>query len=200
MTMLGQYRARDSILHRLPAGTKLIGLVVAVLVVAVPPPSLWNLGGGAVLVLACYLVGRLGVGELWRQVLAIRWIIMFIVVVPLLFLPIPTVLATAARVVVVLLLAAIVTLTTRTTEILDAVEHALHPFRRFGVNPDRIGLMLALTIRTVPVVAGLAGELRDAQRARIGRLSVKAFVVPLLVQSLRHADDTAEALAARGVE
>lgn len=200
MTMLGQYRARDSILHRLPAGAKLIGLVVVIVAVVVPPPTWWGLGAGAVVVIAGYLVGRLGLAELWRQILAVRWLIVFIVVVPLIFLPIPTVLATAARVVIVLLLAAIVTLTTRTTEILDAVERALRPLRRFGVNPDRIGLMLALTIRTVPVIAGLAGELRDAQRARMGRLSVKAFVVPLLVQSLRHADDTADALAARGVE
>lgn len=200
MTMLGQYRARDSILHRLPAGAKLIGLVVVIVAVVVPPPTWWDLGAGAVVVIAGYLVGRLGLAELWRQILAVRWLIVFIVVVPLIFLPIPTVLATAARVVIVLLLAAIVTLTTRTTEILDAVERALRPLRRFGVNPDRIGLMLALTIRTVPVIAGLAGELRDAQRARTGRLSVKAFVVPLLVQSLRHADDTADALAARGVE
>ncbi|MCW4458833.1 energy-coupling factor transporter transmembrane protein EcfT [Microbacterium sp. MPKO10] len=200
MTMLGQYRARDSILHRLPAGAKLIGLVVVIVAVVVPPPTWWGLGAGAVVVIAGYLVGRLGLAELWRQILAVRWLIVFIVVVPLIFLPIPTVLATAARVVIVLLLAAIVTLTTRTTEILDAVERALRPLRRFGVNPDRIGLMLALTIRTVPVIAGLAGELRDAQRARTGRLSVKAFVVPLLVQSLRHADDTADALAARGVE
>ena len=200
MTMLGQYRARDSILHRLPAGAKLIGLVVVIVAVVVPPPTWWGLGAGAVVVIAGYLVGRLGLAELWRQILAVRWLIVFIVVVPLIFLPIPTVLATAARVVIVLLLAAIVTLSTRTTEILDAVERALRPLRRFGVNPDRIGLMLALTIRTVPVIAGLAGELRDAQRARTGRLSVKAFVVPLLVQSLRHADDTADALAARGVE
>ncbi|TQO23484.1 energy-coupling factor transporter transmembrane component T family protein [Paramicrobacterium agarici] len=198
--MLGQYRARDSILHRLPAGAKLVGLIVVVLIVAVPPPSLWNLGGGAALVVACFIGARLGLGELWRQILGIRWLIVVIVIVPMLFLPIPTVAATAARVVIVLLLAAVVTLTTRTTEILDAVQRALQPLRRFGVNPDRIGLMLALTIRTVPVIAGLAGELRDAQRARAGRLNVRAFVVPLLVQSLRHADDTADALAARGVE
>lgn len=200
MTMLGQYRARDSILHRLPAGAKLIGLVAVIVAVVVPPPTWWGLGAGAAVVVAGYLVGRLGLAELGRQILAVRWLIVFIVAVPLIFLPIPTVLATAARVVIVLLLAAIVTLTTRTTEILDAVERSLRPLRRFGVNPDRIGLMLALTIRTVPVIAGLAGELRDAQRARTGRLSVKAFVVPLLVQSLRHADDTADALAARGVE
>ncbi len=200
MTMLGQYRGGGSILHRVPAGWKMLGLVVLALVLVTPPPVWWNLGGGAVLVIAGYLISGIGLGELWRQIIAIRLIIVFLVAVPLLFLPIPSVLGNAARVILVLLLAALVTMTTRTTEILDAVQHVLRPFTRFGVNPDRVGLVLALTIRAVPVVAGIAAELRDAQRARAGRVSVRAYVVPLLVQSLRYADDTADALAARGVE
>ncbi|SEB84938.1 biotin transport system permease protein [Paramicrobacterium humi] len=200
MTTLGQYRAGSSILHRLPAGAKLLGLVLLAVVITVPAPAAWNLGGAAVLVIALYLVAGLGLGELWRQVLAIRLLIVFVVAVPLLFMPIPTVLGNAARMVLVLLLAALVTLTTRTSAMLDTVQRALVPFRRLGVNPDRIGLVLALTIRAVPVITGLAEQLRDAQRARGGRLSVRAYVVPLLVQSLRHADDTADALAARGVE
>lgn len=200
MTTLGQYRAGDSILHRIPAGAKLLALVVLALIITVPAPAAWNLGGGAVLVTVLFLVSGLGLGELWRQLLGIRVLILFVVAVPLLFLPIPTVLGNAMRMILVLLLAALVTLTTRTSAILDTVQHVLWPFRRFGVNPDRVGLVLALTIRAVPVVAGIAEQLRDAQRARGGRTSIRAYVVPLLVQSLRHADDTADALAARGVE
>jgi biotin transport system permease protein len=52
----------------------------------------------------------------------------------------------------------------------------------------------------VPVVVGLAEEVRDAQRARGLAASPRAFAVPLIVRSLRHADALGEALAARGLD
>jgi biotin transport system permease protein len=72
--------------------------------------------------------------------------------------------------------------------------------RRVGVDPERIGLLLALGVRCVPVVVGLAEQVRDAQRARGLGASPRAFAVPLIVRSLRHADALGEALVARGVE
>ena len=42
-------------------------------------------------------------------------------------------------------------------------QRLLRPLRRFGVDPDRVGLVLALTIRCIPLLvdivrAGLGGE------------------------------------------
>ena len=76
----------------------------------------------------------------------------------------------------------------------------VRPLRFVGVDPARVGLLLALGIRCVPVVVGLAHEVRDAQRARGLAASPRAFVVPLIVRSLRHADALGEALVARGAE
>jgi len=98
------------------------------------------------------------------------------------------------------LLAALVTLTTRTTALVDAVVAGCRPLRSVGVDPERVGLMIALGIRCVPVVAGLAEEVRDAQRARGLTASPRAFAVPLIVRALRHADALGEALVARGVD
>jgi biotin transport system permease protein len=50
------------------------------------------------------------------------------------------------------------------------------------------------------VIAGFATDIRDAQRARGVRVGPHTAVVPLLVLSLKHSDELAEALAARGVE
>jgi biotin transport system permease protein len=52
----------------------------------------------------------------------------------------------------------------------------------------------------VPVVAALAVEVRDAQRARGLTTSLRAFAVPLIIRALRHADALGEALVARGVD
>ena len=102
---------------------------------------------------------------------------------------------------VLVLLAALVTLTTRTTD--AGRRGGGRAAGRCGcsrVDPERIGLMIALGIRCVPVVVGLAEEVRDAQRARGLTASPRAFAVPLIVRSLRHADALGEALAARGLD
>lgn len=200
MQPLGLYRPGSSVIHRLPAGTKLLALFVLALAVSVPPPTVWLLGGLTFLVIALYVVAGLGFLELGRQVVMIRWLILVVTIAGLLFLPLSDVLANVTRMVLVIVLAGLLTLTTRTSAILDAFERALSPLRRFGVDPRRISLVLALAIRTVPVIAGFARQLGDAQRARGGRVSVRAYVVPLLVLSLRHSDDLADALVARGAD
>ena len=63
-----------------------------------------------------------------------------------------------------------------------------------------MGLVLNLAIRCVPLMADLAAEVRDAQRARGLELSARAFVVPLLARAPHRADDIAEALTVRGLE
>ena len=61
-------------------------------------------------------------------------------------------------------------------------------------------MLLATTVTAIPVIAGFAAAIREAQRARGVRLLPHAVVVPLLVMSLKHADDLAEAMVARGAE
>jgi biotin transport system permease protein len=81
---------------------------------------------------------------------------------------------------------------------LAVLQSLLRPLRRVGVDPEAVSMAVSLTLTMVPVVAGLAQRVRDAERARGVRLGVRG-VVPLLVLTLRHADQVGDALAARGV-
>ncbi|BDZ56033.1 hypothetical protein GCM10025870_31060 [Agromyces marinus] len=105
----------------------------------------------------------------------------------------------AGRLVIAVALAAVYTLTTTVTATLDAVQLLLRPFARW-VDPDRIGLALALAIRCVPLLADLVREVLDARRARGAEGSPTAFAVPVMVRTLRTADRLGEALMARGVD
>ena len=78
------------------------------------------------------------------------------------------------------------------------ITRLLQPARRIGVDPDRVALLLALTIRAVPVIAATLQEARDARRARGLERSTRALVTPVVVRTIRHADRVGEALAARG--
>ena len=203
MTGLGLYHPGTSALHRLPAGAKLALLLTAAVATRwLDRP--WRVGLALLLTLVLYGAARIPVPLLVAQVRPL-WLLAVVLGA---FQWWVSGLRTAVDVVgvlaVLVLLAALVTLTTRTTAMVDAVVRVCGPLGRLPgrsrVDPERIGLLLALGIRSVPVVVGLARQVREAQLARGLGTSPTAFAVPLVVRSLRHADALGEALAARGVD
>lgn len=198
--MISLYRPGHSLLHRAPPWSKL--LVLAVLALAISFTGTWWPGLIAVcsIVALGYLVAGLGLRELARQVVQMRWVILVMSASQLLFLPLDQAVSGTVRVTAVIVLAALLTLTTRTSDLLDTLESALAPISRFGVPTAQISLTIGLTITTIPVLASLGARLREAQLARTGRVRLQAFVVPLLVLSLKHADELADALRARGID
>lgn len=197
--MITLYRPGSGWLHRAPAGPKAFGILLVVLAISLLPTSWWTAGIAAGVTVLAYLTSGLGLGELGRQLLLIRWIITITLAGQLLFLDVESAVSNTSRIVAAILLAALLVLSTRVAELLDAFERALQPLGRLGVDPSRIALMLAVAINTVPVLARLATTVREAQRARGAGSNLVTFVVPFLVVSLKHADELGDALTARGV-
>ncbi|MBT9605184.1 energy-coupling factor transporter transmembrane protein EcfT [Microbacterium sp.] len=197
--MLSLYRPGRGVLHRMPAGPKMLLLAVAAVGLASLPTAGWVAGVCAGAVVLAYVVSGVGARELGRQTWALRWIVAITAIGQLVFLGPEPALANTARVVAALLIAALLPLTTRVDDMLDALERGLGPLRRIGMDAERAALLLAVTITTIPVLARLGAEVREAQRARGMRPSLGAGIVPFVVLSLRHADQLGEALAARGV-
>jgi biotin transport system permease protein len=186
-------------LHRAPAGAKLVVLGVGLLVLGlVRTPAVVAVGAATVLVAAAVS------GLPWR----VRWdlvrpaLVLGVLVGALQWwLAGPVVAAvTAGWLVVAVVAAGLVTATTPMQDLLDAVVVAVRPLRRAGVDPDRVALTLALAVSSVPVVTRLAGEVREARRARGAERSVRALAVPLVIRTVRHADRLGEALRARGLD
>ncbi|MEC5169600.1 energy-coupling factor transporter transmembrane component T family protein [Glaciihabitans sp. GrIS 2.15] len=198
--MIGLYHPGSSLLHRIPAGAKVLVFAALTLAIALTAGGAWTLPAAGCLTAVLYLLAGLGIRPLLRQLCAARWIVLVMLVTQVIFLPVPVALTNTGRVLIVIVLAALITLTTRIPALLDATERALAPFRRFGVNPAAIGLLLALTITVIPVIGGFAAAIREAQRARGAPVRLQRFVVPLLVMSLKHSDELADALTARGIE
>lgn len=196
--MISLYRPGSGWLHRAPAALKLAGLaLVAIGVMAVAssiPAALLVLAGAC----AVHLTAGLGVAGLVREVWRLRWIIVLMTLSLVVFTSLPIAIVNTSRVLSLLLVASAVTVSTRTGDLLNVLERVLSPARRLGIDPRRVSLVLLLTLVTVPVVAELARQVREAQRAR-GIPPGLGFVMPLLVLVLRHADDVGDALSARGV-
>ena len=199
MNPLGLYVPGSSLVHRVPAGVKLLLLLVtgaASLLLDEP----WEVLAALAVVLVLYVVAGLPPRLLARQLKPLLWVGAFTAVFHVLVNGWQRAFVVVGVLAVLVLLAALVTLTTRTMDLVDAVVVACRPLRVVHIDPERVGLLIALGIRCVPVILGLAEEVRDAQRARGLTASPRAFAVPLLVRSLRHADALGEALTARGLD
>lgn len=188
------YFPGNSVLHRCPAGVKLL-LLAALLASTVRYPV-------AMLVPAVllYLLARIP----WRVALALvrpLWILLLVTgAFQALTVGWERALSVTGGLLVSVALAALVTLTTRVNDMLDVLARLLRPLRRVGLDPDRLALLLALTIRCVPMLAGIVQAVREAQLARGASRNPLALAVPVVVRTLRAADALGEALTARGLD
>lgn len=195
----GLYWPRDTVLHRWPPGVKLALLALGSLALVVRS-GLVALAVAALVVLLGYVVARVPPRVAWAQLRPLRWVALVLGLAQLLLSGWRSALAVVGALVVLVAAAGLLTLTTRVSALLDTVSRLARPLRRAGVDPDRIGLLAALTVRTVPVIAGIRDEVDEARRARGLDRSPRALLVPLVVRTVRHADHLGEALVARGLD
>ncbi|CBS90004.1 energy-coupling factor transporter transmembrane component T family protein [Azospirillum lipoferum] len=199
--MLGLYLHRESVIHRLPAGAKLGGLLL-VTVVVLALPGAWGAAAAGLIGALVLAAARLPAGRVLKELRAP------VVMLTLLF-GFQALLSgggweetavAVARFAALILLATLVTLTTRVMDMVDLFERLFGLLRPVGVNPAKMALMLALTIRFIPLLGEQVREVRMAQRARGVERNIAALFVPLLVKILTMADDLTAALEARGYD
>lgn len=193
------YRSGDSWLHRCPAIWKLLTLVITGICMALPFGRWWLIG---VLTPACaiaFVSAGFGFKEYLRQIWMARWVIAFTVLAQVFFQPWPRTVANTVRVLDLVLLAALITLSTPVSELLDGMLHALRPLDALGIRSDSIALVAAITMNAIPLVNANMRAVREAHAARGGRGGIMAWAVPLLVISLKQANELAAAMDARGL-
>ena len=197
--MLSLYVPGDSLIHRIPAGTKLVLLFAGS--IALFAVSNIPLHVGELLAIAgLFHVARLP----WRAVLRqLRTALLFMVPIFLFHVFITDWvlgLETVLRILALLLFAVLVTLTTKLSDMIDVLERAFRPMAYLGINPSKASMMLSMVIRFIPLMMREAQEILEAQRARGLDRNAIAVLVPLLIKTLKMADDLSDAIDARGYD
>lgn len=192
------YIEGNGVLHGLPAWVKLAALVAAgATLFAVHQPA-WLLaavGGAAVLLV---LAGA-GPGAVWRHVRGLALILLVIAGFTWYFNGAERAAEVVLRIMALVGLALAVTVSTRTSALIDVCETALRPLQRLGlVDAGRAALALALTLRFIPEIWRNYQDIREAQAARGLGANPLALAVPLLVRTLKRAEEVADAIDARG--
>ena len=195
--MIALYHPGRSLLHRAPALLKLALLAASVTVVALLREP-WQLAVAAGITIVLLLVAAVPVRLAARGVAPVLWLLLVAVPLNAWFSGWESAAVMAGRVITAVALAALFTITTSVTAVLGAMTTLLRPFP--FIDADRVGLMMALTIRAVPLLASIVGSVIEARKARGLERSLRAIAVPVIVRSLQTADELGEALTARGVD
>lgn len=200
MSTLGIYRPGRSPVHRLRAGCKLASLAVTILVMAVLVTTPIRLVYATAVVLGVYFVAAIPPRVAIVQLRPLVWVVAIVFVFQLIFTDWARAVVVCGVLVLSVAMAAVVTLTTRTTDMLAALTTMLSPLSRIGLQPNQIALAMALTIRSIPLMVQIIYQVDEARRARGLRFSPRIVVAPAVLATLHAADGFAESLTARGLD
>src|SRR5690606_32921130 len=138
----GLYHPGHSVLHRLPAGAKLLAVAALILALTLWIRQPWQVLPALALAVLAYAAARIPPRLAVVQLRPLVWMLAIIAAFQVLVAGWERAVVICGSLLVAVALAALVTLTTRTTEMLDAIVRAARPLARVGVDPDRVGLVL----------------------------------------------------------
>lgn len=195
---LGDYQPGTSVLHRMPVGAKLLGLLV-LSVVGVAWRGVATTGVLLVLAVVACLVAGVRSGQAARTLRGVGVGLALLAAYQTWQQGGERAFVVVGSLVAMVLLATAFTTTTSIERMVDAITRWLEPFRRFGVRPDLVALAFSLLVRGIPLTLEIAAETRDAARARGLERNPRAWLTPMVIRVVAHARATGEALHARGI-
>jgi len=197
--MIGSlYLPGNTWLHRSPAGLKLA-------VLAIGSTALMWVHSPSLLLFACVLVclsvrwAGASVQQVWQQLRPLVWLLFVLGGLSVWSHGVLQALEMVLRLLTLVLAALVVSMTTPLTQMMQVVVWLLGPFERLGwVDADKVALGVGLTLRLIPELGVQWQDIREAQLARGLTPSPLTMGVPMLLRTLRRADEIAEAIDARG--
>lgn len=224
--VFGSYVPGNSPLHRLDPRAKLFLCIVYVVLVFFA--NRFILSGWMILVLLLtMLLSQVSFKLYWHGIRPLVWIILITVAFQVLFSTggqvywrwgimsithdgLVNALIIFFRFIVIITASTVLTATTPTLRIADALAWYMHPLKAIKVPVNQITLMISIALRFIPTIMDEAGKITNAQRSRgmnfeqgnlIRRLRrMVPILIPLFVDSFKRAEELATAMEARGYD
>lgn len=198
VVLIADYVRGDSFVHRTPLWAKFL------LVAACGTASFLIVDWVVSLIVFClmcalFLLTGAGLSRLWRVIRTVAPILAAIGLFQWWQLGGPIAARIVVNVLVCVVAASVLTATTPVQKLLDGVVSLARPFRRWGADPERFALTIAIMLRSIPFIAGAFSDVRDAARARGLERNPRALVLPVFITTVAYARQTGDALAARGL-
>jgi biotin transport system permease protein len=148
--------------------------------------------------------GLYGIAGIPRSeiLLALRpafWMLLFIFIVQIYFESLQLASFVILRFVTMILAASLLTLTTKTSDLIAALEQFFNRFLPEHIA-ETISLAFSLCFRFIPLVRQTFDEVTEAQKARGHHKDWRALATPTIIRTLKSADEISQAIIARSVE
>ena len=193
------YIPTGSLIHRLPAGVKLTGLIAFLVLAAIFAKTLVAGAGCVVAAVTAYALARIPWRTALRQLTPILIILLAFGALTWWRSGLGEALVRFLVLWASVSIAILLTMTTKVSDLQRAVERALAPAAAVGLPVDKISLAISLTIHMIPLQLRTINEVVEAQQARGGKFSARALGIPLVIRTLLRGREVGEALQARGV-
>lgn len=221
---IGQFIPGNSILHRLDPRAKLLFVFLFFFLIFLAN----NLATYLVLyffIIFSVLLSRISIVLFLRSIKPILFIIIFTSILHLLLTKTGQVLLVtplftvysggvsqaifiSSRFLILVVMASLLTFTTSSLDLTDALEQLLKPLKRIRVPVHELALMMSIALRFIPTLWEETEKIMNAQLARGANLEsgnifkrLYAYIpifIPLFLSSFRRAEELAMAMEARG--
>ncbi len=195
--MLDLYSPGTSLLHRLPPAAKMLAMLIGATLLflneSLPITVAATFG-----ILALYPIAQLTLKQAFAQIRPLLIIFVLFFAVQWYFSGIELATYVVLRLAALILLASLVTLTTKSSDMIDTMTRGLRYLKPFGVNAAKVSLAISLALRFIPVLAQITREVREAQKTRGLERSVIAVAMPLAIRAIKMADEISDAIDSRG--
>ncbi|WP_299424903.1 energy-coupling factor transporter transmembrane protein EcfT [uncultured Shimia sp.] len=195
--MLDLYSPGSSLLHRLPPAAKMLAMLLGATLLflneSLPITVAATLG-----ILALYPIAQLTLKQAFAQIRPLLIIFVLFFAVQWYFSGIELATYVVLRLAALILLASLVTLTTKSSDMIDTMTRGLRYLQPIGVNPAKVSLAISLALRFIPVLAQITREVREAQKTRGLERSVIAVAMPMAIRAIKMADEISDAIDSRG--
>lgn len=220
---IGQYYPVNSFIHSLDARIKLLATMVFIIMLFIVD-SIWSYSFVIACVAVVIYISKVPPIYMLRGLRSIIMIVIFTALVNIFFTPGDTVLIRllgmsitlegiflsikmSTRLSLLIIGSSVLTLTTSSIQLTDAIEFILRPFKKIGVPSHEIAMMMTIALRFIPTLLEEMDKIMKAQSARgadfdTGGIIKKAkslipLLVPLFISAFRRADELAIAMEAR---
>ena len=221
--LFGRYWATDSVIHRLDPRTKFLG-TIALTVIVFCAGNFWALAFLVVAVVGFFAFARIPFTQALRSIAPLSFIIVLTMLFNLFFVQggqtyvdwgwltiseegVRMTVFIGVRLTLLLLAGSLLTLTTTTLDITEAIERLGEPFRKLGAPTHEFALIMGIALRFLPQFVDEFHTIRAAQLARGAKLAssptksglagLTSLLVPLFASAFRHADTLSAAMEAR---
>lgn len=198
----GQYRNKNSVIHKLDSRIKII-YVVVLGVLAFTIRTRFEITVFSLFILLLILLAKMNLRDLLKNLRPFYFIFIFIFLMYLLFSRNQLLLGTIYlwRFLMLIIISLLLTYTTTVSDLITAIEKLSKPLKIFNIKPRNIAVMISVAIRFIPVMFISLEKTREAMLSRLVNFRkikyLKLLVLLLLEKMLKSASNLSDALHSR---